>query len=677
MNNTGERVKYCNNMIAHIPALPSTSLRLHILTLSKHPLANSEVSTIHLGFHGCNCLRQYIKSPMGEHFSTMSIYAPLNPGSVRLLRLPTSTVMVQELEVASFHLVQSPPYNALSYCWGDLDRSRSMRCNGQTLMLTPHLEEAIDSLRLLERKTEWIWIDQICINQDDKTERAIQVDMMKDIYSSSLGTIVWLGPSVPGIDRLLTMVDLMSSFHKEDINPTGTRKRSRYTKEEFLTLGLPEAQDPAWSAFGEFLSRPWFVRSWVIQETALSKVPARMICGSDTISWEKLVPAASWLLSMCFHVSPLSLIPATLPALRSLKLFLELEQLGLPWDFTTLLNKAMRFKASDPRDRVYSLLALTDEASDTGTLPPPLQADYHKPTDEVFRDATRHIITSTGSLTILSLIRYVPNWNQYSSWAVDFTATTGWDRISYFDWDQQDHKRRRLVETLNRASSGRPAVVVNHLPDHVLGLEGLEIDTVNTTFEVMSKSDLASYDTQIWATWTKSYDHLKSRYHTSEAIARAFMVALTGDWSLNNRERMSDQPLSHFWEHMWQVYRRLRRDSGFADVVDAEQENIKYLMAPKSSSNDHVNVFSLHLDAAHERRLFLTKDLSYIGLGPMTMEKNDIICVLFGGATPFVLRRFGDCFRFIGECYVYDLMNGEAVDGLASGKFCATAFHLV
>ncbi|KAM0368868.1 hypothetical protein ACHAPK_006531 [Fusarium culmorum] len=337
----------------------------------------------------------------------------------------------------------------------------------------------------------------------------------------------------------------------------------------------------------------------------------------------------------------------------------------------------MRFKASDPRDRVYALLALTDELNAAGGLQPRLQANYHNLTDQVFRDATRHIITSTGSLAILSLIRYVPNWNQYSSWAVDFTATTGWDRISYFDWDQCDHKRRRLVETLNRASGGRPAVVIDHLPDRVLGLEGLEIDVVNTTFEVMSKSDLASYDPQIWATWTKSYDHLKSRYHVSEAIARAFMVTLTGDWNLNNHERMSDQPLSHFWEHMWRVYHRLRRDSGFGDAVDIQQENTKYLMPQKSSSNDQVNVFSLHLDAAHERRLFLTKDLSYIGLGPKTMEESDIICVLFGGATPFVLRRFGEFFRFIGECHVFDLMNGEAMDDLGNKEFHSKAFHLV
>ncbi|KAL3602819.1 hypothetical protein FPOAC2_07132 [Fusarium poae] len=606
----------------------------------------------------------------------MSVYLSLDPDSIRLLRLPPSTAIGQELEVVSFQLAQAPPYNALSYCWGNIDRSKSIQCNGQPLMITPHLEEGLHSLRSLQRQSEWIWIDQICINQDDKTERAIQVDMMKEIYSSSLGTIIWLGPSVPDIDKLSTLVDVMSRLHKADINPTGTRKRSRYTKEEFLGLGLPQAQDRAWSAFAEILCRPWFIRSWVIQETALSKVSPRMVCGLESISWEKFVPAALWLLSMCYHISPLYNISATLPALRSLKLFYELEQLKLPWDLTTLLNKAIRFEASDPRDKVSSLLALSDEVDAQGRLPLLLQANYDRPTKQVFRDVTRHTIQSTGSLAILSLIRYIPDWSRYCSWAVDLTATIRWDRISYFNWDQHDHNRRRLIETLNNSFGGHSAVIIDHLPDHILGLEGLEIDTIDTTFEVMSKSELASYDPQIWTIWEEAYDHLEPRHRTAEAIARAFMVTLTGNWNLNDGESMSDQPLSHFWEYMWRVNQRHRRDTGFGDAVDAERGSTKYLVQPDPSNKHRVDMFGLHLDAAHERRIFFTKDFSYIGLGPRIMEKDDIICVLFWGATPFVLRRYGEYYRFIGECYVYDLMNGEAMDGLNT-KFFVKSFHLI
>ncbi|KAF4448948.1 heterokaryon incompatibility protein [Fusarium austroafricanum] len=538
-------------------------------------------------------------------------------------------------------------------------------------MITPHLKEAINALGLLtNRKTEWIWIDQICINQDDKKERAIQVDMMKHIYSLSLGTIIWLGTNVPNVETILSLVDRMSILYEQDLNPNGTRRRSRYTWDEYLSIGLPSAKDPAWIAFGQILSRPWFIRSWVIQEAALSKVPPQMICGTQELSWEKFVPAASWLLSMCYQFTPLniSLKSPTIPALRSLKLFNELVQSTLPWDLTTLLNKSIRFKASEPRDKVYSLLALTKEA-DTGKLPLSLQANYERPVEQVFRDVTRHIVTSTRSLAVLSLIRYVPDWDRYSSWVVDFTAQAQWDRLSYFNWDQNDHTARCLVETLNHSSAGRPAVVAKDLPDHILGLEGLEIDTVNAVHGAMSKPELVSFKSRdIWFAWKEACQRLEERYPTTEAIARAFMVTLTANWSLNDHERMSDQPLSHFWQYLSQVYHQFR-DSGSKDELDADRETTKYQFSPHLNSDRDANLFSLHLDAAYERRLFFTKDLSYIGLGPRIMEKNDILCVLFGGATPFVLRRVGKYYRLVGECYVFDLMSGEAIGGWKKGKF--------
>ena len=59
----------------------------------------------------------------------------------------------------------------------------------------------------------------------------------------------------------------------------------------------------------------------------------------------------------------------------------------------------------------------------------------------------------------------------------------------------------------------------------------------------------------------------------------------------------------------------------------------------------------------------------YIGLGPSTMQKGDIICILFGGRVPFVLRsrsgpvresfNTGDGFTLVGECYVHGLMDGQ------------------
>jgi hypothetical protein len=48
---------------------------------------------------------------------------------------------------------------------------------------------------------------------------------------------------------------------------------------------------------------------------------------------------------------------------------------------------------------------------------------------------------------------------------------------------------------------------------------------------------------------------------------------------------------------------------------------------------------------------------------PRGSEIGDTICILLGGCVPFVLRDTGDgYFKFIGECYIHGIMDGEAMD---------------
>ena len=142
----------------------------------------------------------------------MSAFHPLPNNWFRLLRLSPNTPEHTSYELGSFELGHSPCYNALSYCWGELERSIPIQCNGSTMMITPHLEEAIACLGTLKRDTEWIWIDQICINQDDDLERALQVSMMKDIYTSSEGTIIWLGSHVEDIETVPPFLRVFQPF---------------------------------------------------------------------------------------------------------------------------------------------------------------------------------------------------------------------------------------------------------------------------------------------------------------------------------------------------------------------------------------------------------------------------------------------------------------------------------
>ena len=112
------------------------------------------------------------------------------------------------------------------------------------------------------------------------------------------------------------------------------------------------------------------------------------------------------------------------------------------------------------------------------------------------------------------------------------------------------------------------------------------------------------------------------------------------------------------------------------DAVDAERAHISHLISAEIQKADDENLFSLHLDAAHERRLFFSKDLAYIGLGPEILDENDIICILFGGATLFILRPSGNQYRLVGECYVSELMKGEAIQDWETGNYALDNFHI-
>ncbi|CAG7561909.1 unnamed protein product, partial [Fusarium equiseti] len=415
------------------------------------------------------------------------------------------------------------------------------------------------------------------------------------------------------------LLESLSTFYNRDMNPDGTRKRSKYTSAEYASLELPHSPYTAWMALRSILGRPWFVRSWVIQETALSRRLPRIFCGTNELLWQNLVSATLWILDMCYDFTALSLSPEYIPALRSLKFFNELVTFGLPWDLTTLLNKAIQSAASEPRDRVYSLLALTNEFEENGNLPLALRAAYQKSVETIFRDVTRYIIATTKSLRILTLIRYTPDWDTYPSWVVDFSANAEWFRISYFSWDPHSEKGQCLMEMSNDAAGGQPAVVIDDfLPDHVLGLQGLQIDIIDETCGVMNGYDYWKFTESVWTAWKKAFQRLGT----------------------------------------------------IGDAVDAERErdHIGDLIPAETEKGNDENPFSLHVDAAHERRLFFSRDLAYIGLGPKMLQKNDVICVLFGGATPFILRPSGSNYRLVGECYVFELMTGEAIQDWKSGK---------
>ena len=135
-------------------------------------------------------------------------YAPLpDRYSIRLLEIvqENSPEIHCSLRVAILH--NSPSYDALSYTWedpraplfqsvapGQYRRKCRIICDGFTINVTANLYHALQRVRQMQRNTstqglpilqKYIWIDAICINQQDLAERSSQVALMDDIYKGA------------------------------------------------------------------------------------------------------------------------------------------------------------------------------------------------------------------------------------------------------------------------------------------------------------------------------------------------------------------------------------------------------------------------------------------------------------------------------------------------------------
>jgi hypothetical protein len=201
--------------------------------------------------------------------------------------------------------VQTLPYRALSYTWGNPDTPKVfIIVNGERFEITASLALALFHLRSPSQPLR-IWIDQICIDQKNNDEKTEQVGHMKHIYRNCEECLVWLGPEEYGSDALMDLFNRMGAF-SEKLKLLDKYHPTRYHELVDIQMQV-NPQDPdtiEYHAFCDaivlewtpanlesliaFHQRPWFFRAWVLQEFALPP-KATFICGHKTIQAETLM----------------------------------------------------------------------------------------------------------------------------------------------------------------------------------------------------------------------------------------------------------------------------------------------------------------------------------------------------------------------------------------------------
>ena len=155
---------------------------------------------------------------------------------------------------------------------------------GQKLNATEN--GALAFLLFSHHSTGCFWIDSICINQREDTEKGHQMALRKEVYTRAVKSIAWLGSLTSNMHLAL---DNVQSIGKKHLAVTA----GRHLAADNVTLslyGLPERASPLWSGFGDFLHRPWFTRLWVMQE-AILPATVEIMCGqwSQDIELERFI----------------------------------------------------------------------------------------------------------------------------------------------------------------------------------------------------------------------------------------------------------------------------------------------------------------------------------------------------------------------------------------------------
>ena len=252
-----------------------------------------------------------------------SIYSPLPDGCIRLLtiyprqdtELVTCSLRVEKLDVDC-----PPQYEALSYVWGPSDPKFPILLNGHAHLIHINLFNFL----VHQPQHDSIWIDALCINQDDIDERSRQVQMMGDIYRYAERVLVWLG---------LALDNRLASW-----------------------IGKPEqalrANFDSYTAFQQTLDNlPYWNRVWILQEFLLAR-EILFVYGVGRVSFADL----NRVLSDRPHGSPMA--PGQFSNVWSLcKQRTNPDRISLK----ELSELTQHRQCKESHDRVYSLLHLASE----------------------------------------------------------------------------------------------------------------------------------------------------------------------------------------------------------------------------------------------------------------------------------------------------------------------------
>ncbi|KAI0203332.1 HET-domain-containing protein [Astrocystis sublimbata] len=521
------------------------------------------------------------------------------------------------------------PYQTLSYVWGAMDGNKMISVEGTAAEVTDNLFAALTRIRHAAEPRH-LWVDALCINQQDGDEKTAQVNMMHKIYANCVQCNLWMG----NIDAAAIGVGEAEALEAVE----GAFSIARVLgAEELVDSQLPpqlassNQRLHAFKALQALIKTQWWYRIWTVQE-ATSPRNSVVLWGPASVPWSTMTVAAERLVAnewppeyeetvsdLCEH-GWYSFFTAPILSLKFASAWIENPDppLDMLWRFR-------HRDSTDPRDKVYVILNLVAEG--TNLLPSVPSSDYTVDAAVLYRRVMLDLLYHDWGLRPLIGHRGEPKQlPNIPSWVIDWTLlprelefSSFWEHNNFWFWYTAD----RGLPSLDRDAMTSP-----EFGENVLNVNGVFFD------KVLLSSDLIAEDDED--------DRLQ------EIIASVIEKALAEE----PRYRVIS-------EVYWQDTLESIVDGSYADE-DSGFEGLE--------GDEYWRAYMLR-----NQRLFITEN-GAVGLGPSGTSVGDEVWILSGGRSPFLLsplpsdgvggkdRDASFHYTLRGDVFIPGVMKGEAID---------------
>ena len=612
-------------------------------------------------------------SPSRDAKNAIFDYEPLDSTKVeiRLLELIPSASREQQIvcNLLQTPLGQAPSFEALSYTWGEKfenepwsAQARQICIRGCIVNIQENLFRALTRLRKLSQ-SRLLWVDALCINQQDETERGDQVSKMGAIYTTAANVVSWLGEGSVGTSYAFSLIDNVA---KNIENDKAIREIIRPSHAPARAQALF-----ALSSLTEMFRRDYWSRVWVIQEVHFAR-SVIIQCGEYTIPWVRMVHVQNTLVVRFMDLlgefpedsdedtKQLKYVRHAMQFRGPRSLVLDREifcrgpaQIDL---FEGLLMHRLK-KATDSRDKIYALVGLTKAAKD-----PDFVIDYTLPMRQVFINTVDYVLQKSASLDIILIqtkgVADVEDFEEdrpLPTWTPHFGARSSCNPIPF---------RHATLDSAYGASALIKAEAKIDLTRGNLTTRGVIIASVGSIAPSQEAHYANDLDSGISAvkSW-KAYVRDKFEHSTKLLeLARLLLCELP--------ESLDSVPDSELL--------------GIFDLFDQDlwseaqdRDEIEITIEPKRSAAENIDRLEVQTIVynIYRRNLFITEN-GDLGMAQDSVLEGDLVCIIFGCSIPVILRRVDEHFIYISDACVVGYMYGKGIQEVEGGKLETETFEI-